>query len=43
MKMIEQIERLFNLDEKEKETLRKASKILLNMGEAIVVLNKKDG
>ena len=36
MRMTEKIERFFNLDEEEKEILRKASKILLDMGEAIV-------
>ena len=35
MRMTEKIERFFNLDEEEKETLRKAGKILLDMGEAI--------
>lgn len=35
MRMTEKIERFFNLDEEEKETLRKAGEILLDMGEAI--------
>lgn len=32
MRMTEKIERFFNLDKEEKEILRKAGKILLNMG-----------
>ena len=32
MRMTEKIERFFNLNEEEKETLRKAGSILLNMG-----------
>ena len=35
MRMTEKIERFFDLDEEEKETLRKASDILNEMGEAI--------
>lgn len=35
MRITEKIERFFDLDEEEKETLRKASDILSEMGEAI--------
>ena len=40
MRMTEKIERFFNLDEKEKEILEKASDILSNMGRAIEGLGK---
>lgn len=40
MIMTEKIERFFDLDEEEKETLRKASDILSEMGETIENLGK---
>lgn len=40
MRMTEKIERFFNLDEEEKETLRKASYILCDMAENVDGLGK---